>query len=638
MNKNILIVEDEFIVANDLACFLKNQNYNIIGIASSVNEALQLIDKQMPYMVLLDIHLKGKLTGIDLAKKLQVMGIPFIYLSAYSNKTILDEAKATKPYGFLVKPFREKDLLITLEIASYHVEHNLNFNSQLEQQLIEKLNRIPKHPKWEDTFTEIAKAFQTNIPFDYLQMGLKGDHINLSLGFNRIGLQDYQIIGLQEFSNISREDITTLKKIQAEGMFEDVSEIFNNAQFEELQVKYPFEKLIANCFQAQSSMFVSFDFGENLKLNLSFYNRKNEVFLRTQLDVIQKFSTIFIKILSPLLESETQNIETTIQPKIPITSTEQYIGFKKIIGNSFQLLNIFDDIKRVAPMTTSVLIMGESGTGKELFAKSIHEFSPRSNKPFVVINCGAIPENLIESTLFGHDKGAFTGATETRIGKFEQANGGTIFLDEIGEMPLEMQVKLLRVLQEKEIERIGTNKTISIDVRVIAATNKNLEEAVEAGKFRLDLYYRLHVFPINTPSLRDRKDDIPVLVDYFIAKFSNVKMDVSHFVLQKMIDYSWPGNIRELENYIERSVLLAKGSTINELHKPLNTINIKNSNSASNELKPLADMERDYILSVLKLCKGKVYGEGGASEILKIPTSTLNSKIKKLGIKKGDIY
>ena len=377
----------------------------------------------------------------------------------------------------------------------------------------------------------------------------------------------------------------------------------------------------------------------NLKsYRLTIRLKKNEVYQRIQLDVIQKFTTIFIKILSPLLESETQNIEAIIQNKTLITPAEQYKGFKKIIGNSSQLLNIFDDIKRVAPMTTSVLIMGESGTGKELFAKSIHEISPRAHKPFVVINCGAIPENLIESTFFGHDKGAFTGATDTRIGKFEQANGGTIFLDEIGEMPLEMQVKLLRVLQEKEIERIGTNKIISIDVRVIAATNKNLEEEVEAGRFRLDLYYRLHVFPINTPSLRDRKEDIPVLFDYFIAKFSKTKMHVSNFVLQKIMEYSWPGNIRELENYIERSVLLSKDGSIKEIYKPLNSVNIKNSDSTSYELKPLEDMERDYILSVLRLCKGKVYGNGGASEILKIPTSTLNSKIKKLGIKKGDIY
>ena len=242
MKKSILIVEDEFIVANDLSCFLKNQNYDVLGIAASVEEAIQFIDNQAPDMVLLDIHLKGKLTGIDLAKTLQAESIPFIYLSAYSNKTILEEAKATKPYGFLVKPFREKDLLIALEIAAYHLEHNLNFDSQLEQQLIDKLNRIPKHTKWQETFIEIAKAFQINIPFDYLQIRLKNDNLNLSLGFNRIGIHEYQIIGIQELFNISRKDFDILKKTHEEGAFQGIPEIFNHAQFEELQINYPFEK------------------------------------------------------------------------------------------------------------------------------------------------------------------------------------------------------------------------------------------------------------------------------------------------------------------------------------------------------------------------------------------------------------
>tara|TARA_R110002051_G_scaffold75791_1_gene137771 strand:- start:302 stop:2212 length:1911 start_codon:yes stop_codon:yes gene_type:complete len=634
MNKSILIVEDEFIVANDLSCFLKNENYNVLGIAASVDEALQFIDKQIPEMVLLDIHLKGELTGIDLARILQKISVPFIYLSAYSNKSILDEAKSTKPYGFLVKPFREKDILITLEIATYHQDHNLNFNFHLEQKLIEKLRLIPDGLKWQDTFAEIAKSFQINIPFDYIQITLKNENINKSLGFFRISLTDYQVIGIQEFSTISRIDINTITKIILEREFKENSVIYNEEEFMELTLKNPFEKLIADSFHAQSKMFISLDLEQKTHLYLSFYNRKKEIFQKTQLNVILRLNVILSKIASIILATE----KTAIKNKVELISTDNS-HFEKIIGKSSILINIFDDIKRVAPMKTSVLIMGESGTGKELIAKSIHDFSSRSNKEFVTINCAAIPENLIESSLFGHEKGAFTGAIEKRIGKFEQANGGTIFLDEIGEMTIDMQVKLLRVLQEREIERIGTNKTISIDVRVIAATNKNLEEEVEAGKFRLDLYYRLHVFPIISPPLRERKEDIPLLVDHFIKKFSKQKMDVTSDVLERMMVYPWPGNIRELENYIERSILLAKDNTLRELHKPLSNTDIqKINNDATHKLKSLEEMERDYILSVLKICNGKVYGEGGAAEILKIPASTLNSKIKKLGIRKEDIY
>ncbi len=638
MNKSILIVEDEFIVANDLACFLKNKKYNVLGIAASVNEALDCIDKNTPDMVLLDIHLKGKLTGIDLARKLQLLSIPFIYLSAYSNKTILEEAKATKPYGFLVKPFREKDLLIALEIAIYHLEHDHHYNSQLENNLIEKLNNISTQSNWEKTFEEIAKAFQANVPFNFLQINLKNDYLNLSLGFNRIGYEDYQIIGDQEFSIISRLDVTSLQNILLKKESHNSPTFYLNNELIDDNNQNLFDKLIADCFHIHSKLFASFAFEKNTKLYLSFYHKNKEAFEKPQLDVLQKLNSIFKKIIAPLLETENKNSVATAENKSEFNPAENHFIFKGIVGNSPLILNIFDGVKRVAPMNTSVLIMGESGTGKELIAKSIHDLSTRATKPFVVINCAAIPENLIESSLFGHEKGAFTGATDKRIGKFEQANGGTVFLDEIGEMPLDMQVKLLRVLQEREIERVGTNKTIAINIRIIAATNRDLEEEVASGRFRLDLYYRLHVFPLNSPPLRERKEDIPLLANHFIKKFSKHKIELSDSVLKRMVEYPWPGNIRELENYIERSILLSNGDTISELYKPLTSLNTLQNKGELNPLKSLEEMERDYILSVLKLCKGKVYGEGGAAEILKIPTSTLNSKIKKLGIGKEDIF
>ena len=248
------------------------------------------------------------------------------------------------------------------------------------------------------------------------------------------------------------------------------------------------------------------------------------------------------------------------------------LEFRNIIGNSRLLKNLLDMVMMVAHSDTSVLLLGESGTGKEKIAEAIYNLSRKKGKPFIKVNCAALPASLIESELFGHERGAFTGAVEKRIGKFEQADGGTIFLDEIGEMPHEMQVKLLRVLQEKEIERIGGRNTIKIDVRIIAATNKNLEKEMAEGRFRLDLYYRLNVFPITLPPLRDRKEDIPALAFHFM-RFYNDRIgkqvnDISSEVLEKLMLYDWPGNIRELENLIERSILLTSGSVITDVPIP----------------------------------------------------------------------
>ena len=290
----------------------------------------------------------------------------------------------------------------------------------------------------------------------------------------------------------------------------------------------------------------------------------------------------------------------------------------------------------MVPSDTSVLILGESGTGKELIAHSIHKVSPRRDRPFVVVNCGTLPANLIESELFGHEKGSFTSAAVKREGKFELADGGTVFLDEIGELPLELQVKFLRVLQEKEIEPVG-GRPKKIDVRVLAATNKDLEEEVAAGRFRIDLYYRLNVFPLLLPSLRERKADIPLLVDHFLKKYGTREGRptplLSEEAMERLLEYHWPGNIRELENTIQRNVLLAKGPMIESLEMPA-AKKIPISGSGEQKFKTMIEMERDHILSVLESCNWKISGKGGAAEILDINVNTLNSRMKKLGIEK----
>ncbi len=263
---------------------------------------------------------------------------------------------------------------------------------------------------------------------------------------------------------------------------------------------------------------------------------------------------------------------------------------------------MFDLITQVAPTDTSVLILGESGTGKERIADSIHNLSPRKNKPFVRVNCAVLPSTLIESELFGHEKGAFTGAFDKRIGKFEKADKGTIFLDEIGEMPLDLQVKLLRVLQEKYIERIGSKDVTKVDVRIIAAINHKLEKEVAEGRFRLDLYYRLNVFPIELPTLRERTEDIPDLayhfINYYNRKAGKKITELSDKVMKDMTSYDWPGNIRELENLIERSVLLTKGTVIENISLPV--VKKEISNTQDLHIKTIHENERDYVIAVLK--------------------------------------
>jgi formate hydrogenlyase transcriptional activator len=313
-------------------------------------------------------------------------------------------------------------------------------------------------------------------------------------------------------------------------------------------------------------------------------------------------------------------------------------SFNDIIGNGLEMQKVFHQLSQVAFANSTVLLLGETGTGKELIARAIHNSSPRKDKLMVKLNCAALPANLIESELFGHERGSFTGATERRIGKFELANHGSLFLDEIGEMPIDLQVKLLRAIQEKEIERVGGKTTIKTDVRIIAATNRDLQKEVEEGRFRRDLYYRLNVFPITLPPLRDRKEDIPVLAVHFIAKYAKSTgkkiTNISGRAMKELQAYSWPGNVRELEHLIERTILTTNGNIIKEIHLPINKREALKTVTDADYLKTFEENERDYIITVLNKCKGKIFGTGGAAEILNLNVSTLNSKIKKLRITK----
>jgi len=313
-------------------------------------------------------------------------------------------------------------------------------------------------------------------------------------------------------------------------------------------------------------------------------------------------------------------------------------NFEEILGQSAKLKAIFHQVEQVAPTMSSVLILGETGTGKELFARSIHNLSERKARALVKVNCAALPANLIESELFGHEKGSFTGATSRRIGRFELACGGSIFLDEIGELSLDLQAKLLRVLQEGEIERVGGSTTIQVNVRVIAATHRDLRVMVDNGEFREDLFYRLNVFPIYLPPLRERTEDIPVLVRAFVNRFAGMlgkNIDtIPNKTMDKLVNYDWQGNVRELENVIERGVILSRDNVLH-IQDALHSNKAKKEQDDS--LIPLIDMEKAHIIRVLEFTEWRISGEQGAATILEMHPNTLRSRMSKLGIRRSTL-
>ena len=337
------------------------------------------------------------------------------------------------------------------------------------------------------------------------------------------------------------------------------------------------------------------------------------------IDKLEQFTTVFDRVTSVLSRIDARHF------------------FPEIIGESLAMRGLLSLIMKVAPTDSTVLILGESGTGKELVATSLHEHSQRKEQPFVKLNCAAIPQDLLESELFGHEKGAFTGATAFKPGKFDMANRGTLFLDEIGDMPLPLQAKILRALQEKEFYRVGGSRTIKVDVRFIASTNKNLEKMVQEGAFREDLFYRLNVFTLHLPPLRERKEDIPVLVDYFLKRLPK-PVEISSLALQMLMAYPWPGNIRELKNVVESAALIAEANHIEPAQLPVKITSIFSDRPVNTEVKlpaamsldeKLIEIERSMIIEALTKTGGV---QSRATELLGVNQRSLWHRIKKLGI------
>jgi DNA-binding NtrC family response regulator len=648
MKKKILIVEDEFIVADDLQLTLEQAGYEVCGIAASVNEAKESIKKKRPGLVLLDIQLKGKLTGIDLAKDLKKENIPFVYLSANSNQKILEQAKPTEPYGFLVKPFREKDLLVSLDVAFYRHEHSLESKLRQEELLQKQLTEISNERlDAKQKLLKIAGAMQSYIPFDLIAIGSRP--LNAALfndtGYLRIGFDEYQFIGEKELITITGLQKNNLSSI-IENTDTDTSAIIYTDGIIKQEPGIPsLQKILFDTFKLQSYIVFPVTLTNGSAVHYFFYSRQQDVYTQNHIALLNRLKICLAEVAEKMIFYAASTMNQPVSVKNKHSEAINHPAFKNVIGNHPLLLAALDLTAQVAPYNTSVLILGESGTGKEKIAHNIHSLSPRKDGPFVKVNCAAIPATLIESELFGHEKGAFTGAIEKRKGKFEQADGGTIFLDEVGELTLEAQVKLLRVLQEKEIEYVGGSSPMKVNVRIVAATNRNLEKEIAEGNFRLDLYYRLNVFPITLPALRERKTDIEALALFFAnrfcAAFNKPFTGIAASMMEEMCAYNWPGNIRELENILEQSVILNDGRSKLELKRSLLTtaelpgkVNIETLEDVKHLQR---ETEREYIVSILKKTKGQVRGVNGAAELLNIKPTTLESKMARLNIKREDL-
>jgi transcriptional regulator with GAF, ATPase, and Fis domain len=387
---------------------------------------------------------------------------------------------------------------------------------------------------------------------------------------------------------------------------------------------------------------------EDIVGGVSFISKKSGAFTREHADLVSLLREPFAIALSNSLRyRELLELKELLAEDNRFLQGElRQIAGEEIIGADFGLRGVMEMVRQVAPLSSPVLLLGETGTGKEVIAGAIHNLSTRKDGPFITVNCGAIPENLVDSELFGHEKGAFTGALTRKRGRFERANGGTIFLDEVGELQPEAQVRLLRVLQEKEIERVGGIEPIEVDIRVIAATHRDLEAMIPEGTFRDDLYFRLNVFPIVIPALRERRGDIPSLVHYFIQKKSREigmrEMPIlAQGALERLMAYAWPGNVRELENTVERALILSRGEPVafGNLQAPMRgkvaVETVSAPQAEQEDVLALDEVVSKHIRGVLTMTGGRVGGEGGAAGLLKINPSTLRKRMRKLGIPFG---
>ena len=623
--ETLLLVDDNPNNLQVLYQTLEGKGYKLL-IAKNGMDALNIVEKIHPALILLDIMMPG-MDGYEVCEtiksKSNLADISIIFLSALDD--VQDKVKgfAVGAVDYIAKPFQADEVIARVET---HIKIK-----QLEQSLEKKNKQLEQ---------------DNALILDSMGEGLLGiDKKGLITFINQAGTE---ITGWQEAEISGKDFHDVMMHTNAQGQRNPLEQnkIYHSLQDRVIRhtdkdifwhkngESYPVEYTVSAIEGEidRSSLCVVF---KNISLRKSREAALNQALETVEelKEKLQQENTLLIAEGSHL-RAESSYLQQEIR-------SEQNFG--DIIGQSEALKKVLDEVMQVAQTDTTVLINGESGTGKESMARAVHQFSLRKERPMIKVNCAAIPESLVESELFGHVKGAFTSAISDRTGYFELAHQGTIFLDEIAELSMDVQVKLLRVLQEHEIQRVGSGELIKVDVRIIAASNQNLQKMVEDGLFRMDLFYRLNVFPIIVPALRDRKSDIPLLLAQFMQKLSNrlrKKLTaVSDESMALLMDYNWPGNIRELQNVIERSAILSRTEII-EVDDALIPLSKEEksveTSTEKGQYKTLAENEKQYISQVLDDFNWLVGGRKGVAEILDIPSSTLRSRMKKLGIERPE--
>lgn len=520
--RSILIVEDEGLLAKDVQNRLVSQGYGIAGWVISGEDAIAEVEKTSPDLVLMDIHLKGSIDGIEAAEQIRKKhDIPVVFVTALADDETLGRAKETGPFGFINKPFSERDLHSTIEIALY--KHELD-RSLRDQQAF------------------LSAVFE-GVPCSIVVVG-----------------EDHRI------RMVNREFVEGFGVTDAESFDSCIGDVLGCSTALESPGRCGTLDGCEGC-KVHIATKTAIEGGTTRKVHCRI-DSKDARFSRK----------LTLQLSSASLHHRGEDLAILILEDITeLTGLRRLLtaekSFAGIVGTTPAMIEIFNTIREIANLNVPAMVLGESGTGKELVAGAIHHQGSRSKKPFIPVNCGAIPDGLLESELFGHERGAFTGAVRERKGRFQLANGGTIFLDEIGDLSQAMQVKLLRVLQDGTFQRVGGEKTVTVDVRVVCATNKDLMHEVEVGNFREDLYYRLCVVPITLPPLRDRIEDLPLISEFIVEKESAINqgrvISLSADVLKIFMAYGWPGNIRELQNAIRYAFIkCSAGEEILPKHLP----------------------------------------------------------------------
>ncbi len=631
---DILLVDDEVPNLQLLTQVLADAGYTSLRSARRPQLAIDSALAQPPSLILLDVRMP-EMDGFEVCRRLKqeerTRDIPIIFVSALQNME--DRVRGFEAGGvdFIAKPFQAREVLA--RVRTHLVLHNLQLDLEdlVAQRTSELALEIKERKKTEEILAQSEERLRT--------LFARANDGILTLEGDR-------------FTDCNQRALDILKRPQNKIVGHNPSDFSPDRQPDGRRSDEKFRELIQRAYDGEPLIFewvCTRGDGANVDLEVSL----NKVDIGQQVTLLSLWRDITrrkymeaerhranlelkqaydeIRQLKDRLETENM----TLREEIKISSKKN-----ELVGKSHGIRTVLQQVEYVAPTDTTVLILGETGTGKGLIARQIHELSARRDRPLINVNCAALPATLIESEFFGHEKGAFTGAINRKVGRFEMADGGTIFLDEIGDLPIELQAKLLRVLQDQEFERIGSSKTKTVDARVIAATNRDLDILIEQGTFRADLYYRLGVFPIRIPPLRERRSDIPLLAWYFItmlqSRLGRSFESVPPKVMNALSAYDWPGNVRELRNIVERAMILSPGSKLEMGDDFLPGRSAGRSPARSRERKHqnLQDVERAHIVSVLEACGWKVRGEGGAAERLGLKRSTLQSRMKKLGIQR----